>query len=231
MNEISLKRRLISAASPIGVLDKPIQIMKWCRFVKTCECPLFNTRGDLYEHLENTMLRGAPMDYLEFGVANGASLIAWLNLHKDPNSRFWGFDSFEGLPEDWCNDRPKGTFARAGRPPDISHPRLKFVVGWFQETLPQFLLNFKPQARIIVHNDSDLYSATLFTLTQLDSIAPPGTIIIFDEFWDARHEFRALMDYALAYQRKFEVIAATKGFRQAAVLLGKLEHRGRAVPT
>jgi len=214
-----MKRRLIWAASPIGVLDKSIQIVKWCKFVNTCECPEFNTREGLYEHLENTVVRDAPIDYLEFGVGEGPSLITWLNLHRDPNSRFWGFDSFEGLPEDWCHDRPKGTFARGGRPPEISDPRLKFVVGWFQETLPQFLLDFKPQARIIVHNDSDLYSATLFTLTQLDPIAVPGSIIIFDEFYDACHEFRALMDYATAYCRKFKVIAATKEFGQVAVLL------------
>lgn len=219
MVEFSLKRQLICAASPVSILEKPIQIMKWCKFVKTCDCPIFDTRGDLYEHLENTMLREAPIEYLEFGVADGASLISWLNLHRDSNSRFWGFDSFEGLPEDWYKHRPKGTFARGAKPPEISDPRLAFVVGWFQETLPSFLLNFKPQARIIVHNDSDLYSATLFTLTQLDSIAAPGTIIIFDEFWDATHEFRALMDYATAYRKKFKVVAATKRFGQAAVLL------------
>lgn len=193
--------------------------MKWYKFVETCDCKIFNTRVDLYKHLENTMIQEAPIDYLEFGVADGASLISWLDLHRDTDSRFWGFDSFEGLPEDWYNDRPKGTFARGGKPPDISDPRLNFVVGWFQETLPPFLLSFKPQARLIIHNDSDLYSATLFTLTQLDSIAPTGTIVIFDEFWDASHEFRALMDYASAYRRNFKVIAATKRFGQAAVLL------------
>ena len=72
---------------------------------------------------------------------------------------------------------------------------------------------------MVIHNDSDLYSSTLYTLTQLDSIAAGGTVIIFDDFIDARHEFRALMDYAVAYQRKFKVIAATRRFMQAAVLL------------
>lgn len=193
--------------------------MKWCKFIETCDCPLFDTRGDLYEHLQNKIIGDAPIDYLEFGVADGASLRNWINLHRNPTSRFWGFDSFEGLPEDWYDARPKGTFARGGKPPEISDPRVKFVVGWFQETLPPFLLKFKPKTRLIVHNDSDLYSATLFTLTQVDLIAAAGTIIIFDEFWDASHEFRALLDYSAAYQRRFKVIAATKRFGQAAVLL------------
>jgi O-methyltransferase len=219
-SELSLKRRLIRrVVSPIGILDKAIQIGKWCGFVETCDCHVFETRGKLYEHVGNTILGDGPIDYLEFGVAEGESLKAWLELRQERDNRFWGFDSFQGLPEDWHEGRPKGTFARGGRPPEIVDPRLKFVVGWFQETLPQFLVDYKPQTRVVVHNDSDLYSATLYTLTRLDSIAAAGTIIIFDEFYDARHEFRALMDYAAAYQRKFRVVAATRWFEQVAIVL------------
>jgi hypothetical protein len=43
---------------------------------------------------------------------------------------------------------------------------------------------------------------------------------MFDEFWDAAHEFRALMDYSAAYRRTFRVIAATERFGQVAVVLG-----------
>jgi Methyltransferase domain len=219
LHHLSPKRRLIWAAYPLRSLDKVVQVLKWCKFVKSCACPVFRTRCELYQHLENTVLCGANMDYLEFGVAAGVSLKAWLELHRKPNSRFWGFDSFEGLPEDWYNDRPKGTFACGGNPPQIADPRLEFVVGLFQETLPRFLTRFRPKARLVIHNDSDLYSATLYTLTQLDPFAMAGTVIIFDEFWDAGHEFRALMDYAVAYRRKFSVIAATQRFGQAAVVL------------
>ena len=217
--ELSPKRRLLQVASPLVALEKPIQIMKWCRSVRTYQCPIFDRRGDMYKHLEEDILHDAAVDYLEFGVAEGDSLRMWLELNRHPGSRFWGFDSFEGLPETWHERRPKGTFARGGKPPDIRDSRLNFVVGWFQETLPKFLRTFRPQGRMFVHNDSDLYSATLYTLTQLDSIAAAGTVIVFDEFWDAAHEFRALMDYTAAYRRKFKVIAATRRFGQAAVML------------
>jgi hypothetical protein len=48
---------------------------------------------------------------------------------------------------------------------------------------------------------------------------PSGTIIIFDEFYDALHEYRALFDYASAYRRQYKFIAATNEFSQAAVEL------------
>ena len=46
--------------------------------------------------------------------------------------------------------------------------RISFVKGWFQNTLPGFLNGFSPRSRLIVHNDSDLYSSTLFTLANLN---------------------------------------------------------------
>ena len=216
---ISLKRQLIGAASLLSIFDKPIQIIKWCRFVENCHCPIFETRQDLYNYIQGSILSGLPIDYLEFGVAEGASLIAWLELNRNQDSRFWGFDSFEGLPETWHKGRPKGTFSRGGKPTQISDSRLEFVVGLFQDTLASFLEKTVLKHRLVIHNDCDLYSATLYTLSQLDSIAQPGTIIIFDEFWDASHEFRALMDYSAAYGRKFKTIAATNRFAQAAILL------------
>lgn len=216
---LSLKRRLIKAACPLIILEKPIQVMKWCQCVEKCHCPIFDTRRKMFEYLQNSLFQDTPVDYFEFGVAEGESLKMWLGLHRHKNSRFWGFDSFQGLPEDWHKGCPKGTFARGGKPPEIMDSRLKLVVGWFQDTLPNFLKTFRPQARMVVHYDADLYSATLYALTQLDFIARAGTVVIFDEFWDPAHEFRALMDYAAAYRRNFKIIAATHRFGQAAVLL------------
>jgi len=38
---------------------------------------------------------------LEFGVWQGESTRFFAGLNRSPSSRFYGFDSFEGLPEDW----------------------------------------------------------------------------------------------------------------------------------
>src|SRR5450755_2629181 len=39
--------------------------------------------------------------YLEFGVASGSSFFWWMKKNTHPDSAFRGFDTFEGLPEDW----------------------------------------------------------------------------------------------------------------------------------
>ncbi|MGL4347529.1 MAG: hypothetical protein ACRCR9_05570 [Chitinophagaceae bacterium] len=38
---------------------------------------------------------------MEFGVANGSSLQYWINKNYCQESFFYGFDTFEGLPEKW----------------------------------------------------------------------------------------------------------------------------------
>jgi hypothetical protein len=39
--------------------------------------------------------------YLEFGVHRGESMRLWSGLLRHPQAMLHGFDSFEGLPEDW----------------------------------------------------------------------------------------------------------------------------------
>ena len=59
---------------------------------------------------------------------------------------------------------------------------------------------------LIVHLDADLYSSTLYVLTQLDRCLVPGTILIFDEFSQVTGEFKAWRDYTTAYGRRGRVL-------------------------
>jgi O-methyltransferase len=99
-----------------------------------------------------------------------------------------------------------------GKPPKTDNPRIEFVVGSFQETLPKFIANFKTKNWVVVHLDCDLYSSTLYCLTKLDSILPTGTILMFDEFGDVQHEFRAVHDYLASYRRQVRVPVRTTIF-------------------
>src|SRR5262249_641479 len=78
--------------------------------------------------------------YLEFGVWKGYSIRYWSRLLKHPQSMLHGFDSFEGLPESWTAFYRKGSFAEAGQIPEVSDSRVKFFKGWFEETLPNYVV-------------------------------------------------------------------------------------------
>jgi hypothetical protein len=195
---------------------------RWVREIRAAESvPQFASREEMYSHLSDSLFETgrAPVDFLEFGVFEGDSLRTWCSLNVDPETRIFGFDSFEGLPETWNTRRPKGAFDLGGRPPVVEDSRAELVVGWFQKTLPGFVKTFVARHPLVVHIDCDLYSSTLFCLSTLDSVMPPGTTVIFDEFSDVLHEYRALIDFCSAFSRRYELITATHGFVQAAVTL------------
>jgi hypothetical protein len=156
--------------------------------------PLSDTYTTFIAMFMTRYVAGPAIDFLEFGVYTGNSIRFWSKINRDPHSRFIGFDSFEGLPENWTKKVTKGAFYVGGAVPQIDDERISFVTGWFQNTLPGFLNEFMPRSRLIVHNDSDLYSSTLFTLASLHRFLVPGTVIIFDEYSSAMHEFRAFAD-------------------------------------
>jgi hypothetical protein len=124
-------------------------------------------------------VEGAPITYLEFGVYKGASLRYWAEHVEGRESEFCGFDSFEGLPETFDAAYPASAFDLGGRTPRIDDSRVRFQVGWFENTLPAFTV---PQGkRLVITLDADLYSATKLVLTSLDEHIRPGTLIYFDE--------------------------------------------------
>lgn len=130
---------------------------------------------------------------LEFGVYTGATLK--IIAAARTSGGVFGFDSFEGLPEDWRIDFPVGSFSVEGRP-EVAGAEL--VVGWFTDTLPGFL-DAHPDPVDFVHVDADLYSSTK---TVLDLVGPrlrPGSVLVFDEFFNfpgwQEHEYRAWREY------------------------------------
>jgi hypothetical protein len=126
-------------------------------------------------------------------VASGHSFFWWTNHNQHPSSRFWGFDTFEGLPEDWGVYK-KGAMSFAPADPKSEDPRSGFVKGIFQDTLTAFLKengNDITGKSKIIHLDADLFSSTIFALSQLYPFLQKGDLIFFDEFNVANHEFFA----------------------------------------
>jgi len=179
----------------------------------------FEDRFDLYEHLNRCILQNAPIDYLEFGVWQGATIKKWCDLNRSGDSRFYGFDSFRGLPENWNETHSEGCFDVGGRPPIIDDSRVAFVTGLFQETLVGFLKNFRNNHRLVVHIDCDLYSSALYCLATLHPYLVPGSIVVFDEFRVLEDEFSAFCDYTRAFYRKWEGLAHTAIYSSVAMLV------------
>jgi hypothetical protein len=157
--------------------------------------------------LERERLDG-PIDYLEFGVAQGDTIRWWVENNRHPESRFVGFDSFEGLPEQW-EHIPKGTYSTFGKIPEVPDPRCSFVKGLFRDTLPGWLIGRDFPRRTVLHVDADLYSSTLLVLLQVLPRLVTGDIIIFDEFDTYLHEYRALVDATAAYPLGFRALGHT----------------------
>jgi O-methyltransferase len=154
--------------------------------------------------------------YLEFGVASGSSFFWWMKKNTHPDSLFRGFDTFEGLPEDWGGFK-KGAMAFDQK--DASDGRAEFIRGIFQDSLHPFieankdLLNSRPK---LIHLDADLFSSTLFVLSQLHPYLKKGDLIFFDEFNVANHEFLAFKIFTESFYVKMKPIGAVNNFYQTA---------------
>lgn len=134
---------------------------------------------------------------LEFGVGSGGSLRRIAKVMP-----VIGFDSFQGLPEDWRPKFPKGRFKTD--PPEV--PNAHLVIGLFEDTVPSFEW---PEDIGLVHIDCDLYSSTKTVLAHVPLV--PGTFVVFDEYHGypgfQDHEYKAWLEYVVETGTEFEVVA------------------------
>ncbi len=179
----------------------------------------YSKRFQLYEYVCNNYgLKNEPFDYLEFGVCGAFSFKWWVEHCSDPGTHFYGFDTFEGLPESW------GGFAKGdmhAEVPDLHDSRVRFLKGLFQDTLPGFLSegHVQKNTRKVIHLDADLFSSTLFTLSSLAPYLKKDDILFFDEFNVPNHEFFAFDMFCKSYYVKTRLIGAVNNYYQVAMIL------------
>jgi len=161
--------------------------------------------------------RNIEGDYYEFGLYRGASfacayheltharrsMLAYhqakgLPVPKDlvNSTRFYGFDSFEGLPEPlnldklpshWeigqfrCSyDEFLSNISRAG----VDLSEVHIIQGLFSSTLnPGVKKTYLMSKASIVHVDCDLYESTLDVLEFIRDLLVDGSVIIFDDWF------------------------------------------------
>jgi len=175
----------------------------------------YEKRYPLYKWVIENEKLAEPVNYIEFGVATGKSFRWFLNENKHPESRFYGFDTFDGLPEDFGGFK-KGAFSNNNKIPEIDDTRGKFYQGLFQQTVPDFLKELDGSKRNVLMMDADLYSATLYALASLAPHLKKGDIIFFDEFAVPTHEFKAFLDFTQSFYINLELIAAANNYYFAA---------------
>ena len=204
--------------------------MDYLNFVKkhskTGQINDYYNKSTKYENryqLHNSILKdlkNKSILYYEFGVAGGDMIRYWSTQNQSKDSRFVGFDSFEGLPESWENKAEKH-FNQGGKFPDIKDSRVSFVKGWFQDSVYEKLSHSEFNKQCVFHLDADLFSSTLYELFQLHPKLKSGDKLIFDEFSSHEHEYKALEIFKKCCNNKwkFEFIGAVNNYRQVAFIL------------
>lgn len=152
---------------------------------------------------------------LEFGVRFGNSIHMLADLAKQA---VHGFDSFEGLPDEWHHE-PKGSYTTKGVIPQVPS-NVNLHAGWFDATLPRFLADHEGVVRFI-NIDCDIYSSTNTVLTLLAPRIVAGTVIVFDEYIGNKHwredEFKAFQEAVSKYGWQYEYICLSFFTKQVAV--------------
>lgn len=153
-------------------------------------------------------------DWAEFGVFEGASA-NYLLTKLPENTILHLFDSFEGLPEDWIRDYPKGRF-KVEKIPSFPEDKVKLYVGWFKDTILEFVGTQKKPLGLI-NMDADIYSSTKEVLGGINELIIPNTVIMFDEYYSypqwQDHEYKAFQEYVKEYSREFEYLGRSDAWQ------------------
>lgn len=174
----------------------------------------FDKREDLWLYCLNKIpqLQTGEGIIAEFGVWKGTSINFFAK--NCPKVRVFGFDSFEGLEEDWYGFRlQKGHFSTNGQPPKCES-NVTLIKGWFKDTLPKFCEELQQEKIHLLHMDADTYKPTWYVLSSLSNNLGKSTIIIFDEYFGypnfRLHEFRAWQELVNSHGLKYKYIGYTE---------------------
>lgn len=152
---------------------------------------------NLEETIREVLQRRVPGDLIEAGAWRGGATIfmrAVLQVYHDEERRVWVADSFRGLPKPNAELYPadagntlwtynqlavpveevQANFRRYG----LLDERVKFLVGWFKDTLPSAPIERLAVLRI----DADLYESTTEALRYLYPKLSVGGYVIIDDY-------------------------------------------------
>lgn len=144
--------------------------------------------------------------YMEFGVLNGETMIDAYRQFRGVIAHYFGFDSFEGLPDLQSSDEEalkytphfyKGNFKSMAIDYvmktitsccRMQEDELTLVKGYFSDVLPKIdKVSMREKGiPLCIYIDVDLYSSTVDVLRFIDDLVVTGTWILFDDYWAYR---------------------------------------------
>lgn len=152
-------------------------------------------------------------DVIETGVWRGGASIfmrAALEAYQNKEKLVWCADSFEGLPPPDEDNYPADKIATWHTNSELAisietvkenfkkygmlDERVKFLKGWFKDTLPEAPI----KSLALIRLDGDMYESTMDALNSLYHKLQPGGFLIVDDYGlpedtcrKAIHDFRA----------------------------------------
>ncbi len=152
----------------------------------------FKLAGDLHA--------GEPFgDYYEFGIYKGYTFFSAYRAARRlglTETRFYGFDSFQGLPQVEDVDKTGGRFFKGQftctrqrveknlRKYGVDFEKIRLIEGFYEDTLDEQLKKDLPARRAgVVLFDCDLYSSTCTALDWLGDLITNKTVLVFDDWY------------------------------------------------
>ena len=166
--------------------------------------------NNIEECVKTILADDIPGDFMETGVWRGGAVIfmrALLDAYAVKQRTVWAADSFCGLPrpqvdlypadaKDICHQREFTAVSidevrNNFRLYDLLDDRVRFLQGWFKDTLPQAPIRQLALLRL----DGDMYQSTLEALENLYPKLSVGGFLIVDDYAaepcrQAVHDFR-----------------------------------------
>jgi O-methyltransferase len=159
---------------------------------------------------EMVLMHGIHGDIVETGVWRGGACIlarAVIRAYDDKSRSVWLADSFEGLPRPKAELYPadqadqfheykelavsvnevRANFKKYG----LLDERVKFIIGWFDETLP----STKIEEIAILRLDGDMYESTIVALNNLYAKVTIGGYVIVDDYHVVKGCKQAIHDF------------------------------------
>ena len=170
------------------------------------------------------------IDYALSKISNKKGLILEFGVYKCEtvnyiakrlsNLKIFGFDSFEGLPENWRDGFPKGTFS-LNEIPSVED-NVVLIKGWFEKSIPDFIIQNQDDI-VFLHIDCDLYSSTKTIFNNLKNQIKKGTVIVFDEYFNypgwENGEFKAFQEFVKDNDIQYSYLTYNKLNEQVAIII------------